>query len=69
MSRLAYNKSMLKSRFYIFIFGTFIESWIFSLSFFRNQWLWVALAGLLLLRRIYVSYRVDRFVRMTGLFK
>ncbi|MFK4893358.1 hypothetical protein [Lactococcus petauri] len=56
---------MLKSRFYSFILGTIIEAWIFSIAFFQSQWFWFFIASFLLGRRIYVAYKVDKFVKLS----
>ncbi|QPS70348.1 hypothetical protein [Lactococcus garvieae] len=58
---------MLKSRFYSFMFGTIIEAWIFSIAFFEDQWFWLLIASFLLGRRIYVAYKVDKFVKLSNI--
>ena len=59
---------MPKERFILFIIGTAIEALFFSMCVFHQDWLFAAFFGFFLLRRLIVSYRLDRFLRKSGLF-
>ncbi len=54
---------MSKERFITFIFGTAIEALFFSISMFGKDWLFAVVFGLFLLRRLMLSYKLDKFMR------
>ncbi|WP_369599848.1 DUF3272 family protein, partial [Klebsiella variicola] len=52
---------MPKQRFYSFMIGTVLEAWIFSWSFLSASWFLATFFGFLLVRRIFLAYRLDKF--------
>ncbi|WP_033899660.1 DUF3272 family protein [Lactococcus lactis] len=54
---------MPKQRFYSFMIGTVLEAWIFSWSFLSASWFLATFFGFLLVRRIFLAYRLDKFIR------
>lgn len=54
---------MPKQRFYSFMIGTVIEAWIFSWTFLSGDWFFASFFGVLLVRRIWLAYRLDRLIR------
>ncbi|AEU41159.1 hypothetical protein llh_9915 [Lactococcus cremoris subsp. cremoris A76] len=43
--------------------GTVIEAWIFSWAFLSASWFLATFFGFLLVRRIFLAYRLDKFIR------
>lgn len=54
---------MPKERFFTFILGTAIEALFFSICLFSNNWLFALFFAFFLLRRLTLSYKLDKFIR------
>ncbi|MFZ2577952.1 DUF3272 family protein [Lactococcus hircilactis] len=58
---------MPKQRFLSFIIGTAIEAIFFSICLFGQNWLFAGFFALFLIRRLTVSYKLDQFMKKSGL--
>ncbi|MQW22397.1 MULTISPECIES: DUF3272 family protein [unclassified Lactococcus] len=58
---------MPKQRFLSFIIGTAVEAIFFSICLFSRDWLFAGFFALFLIRRLSVSYKLDKFIKKSGL--
>jgi hypothetical protein len=54
---------MPKQRFITFMIGTVLEAWIFSWAILSQSWFLTAFFAVFLVRRLIISYRLDKFIR------
>ena len=55
---------MIKQQFYIFILGTIIYAWFFADALFTGHYGLVLFWSLLLIRKGWIAYKADRWIRL-----
>ncbi|PCS01261.1 DUF3272 family protein [Lactococcus fujiensis] len=58
---------MPKQRFLSFIIGTAIEALFFSICLFGGDWLFAGFFAIFLIRRLTLSYKLDKLVKQSGI--
>lgn len=60
---------MIKEQFYAFILGTLIYAWFFADALFTGHPFLTGFWSLLLLRKLRIAYRADRWLRVNRKLK
>ncbi|MFC4651436.1 DUF3272 family protein [Lactococcus nasutitermitis] len=54
---------MPKQQFFTFLLWTVAEAWAFSFSVIRASWFFAMIFGVLLVRRLVISYTIDKITK------
>lgn len=55
---------MIKQHFYVFSIGTIIYAWFFADALFTGQYFLTGFWSLLLMRKAFIAYKADKWIRL-----